>query len=297
MACLTSEIAISLRWKIEAASTASAPAFWQTSTQWWVVPAPPEAITGTSTASVTAAGQLQVVAVFGSVPVHRGEQDLTGAQFDSPPRPCHRVPSGGLPATHHHNFEPASGTPPGVDGQHYALASESAAAFLEKLGTADCGGVYAHLVGPGPQRRLHVLGGADSSTHGEGDEHLRGGLSHHVPEGVPVLGSSGDIQIADLIGAFRRIAARQFYGVSLVGEVHEVDSFNYSTAGHIQAGNDPFPQHQKAPFPVAGHPADQERQSATKLESTRSPLAPERSGWNWTPTRCPSRTATQNRLP
>src|SRR5690606_35329759 len=54
IAAFTSAIVISRRWKIEAASTAAAPPIETASTQCSTVPAPPEAITGTPTASATA---------------------------------------------------------------------------------------------------------------------------------------------------------------------------------------------------------------------------------------------------
>ena len=54
MACLTSPMETSPKWKMEAASTASAFPSVAASTMWAAEPAPPEAITGTVTAPVTA---------------------------------------------------------------------------------------------------------------------------------------------------------------------------------------------------------------------------------------------------
>src|SRR5690554_1750582 len=54
IAAFTSAIVISRRWKMEAASTAEAPPTATASTQCWALPAPPEAMTGMSTASDTA---------------------------------------------------------------------------------------------------------------------------------------------------------------------------------------------------------------------------------------------------
>ncbi len=55
MAAFTSPIESSPKWKIEAASTASAPPVFTASIMCWAFPAPPLAITGTPTAPETAA--------------------------------------------------------------------------------------------------------------------------------------------------------------------------------------------------------------------------------------------------
>src|SRR5205085_10415439 len=54
IACFTSPMETSPKWKIEAASTASAPPSRTASTMCCAPPAPPEAITGTETAADTA---------------------------------------------------------------------------------------------------------------------------------------------------------------------------------------------------------------------------------------------------
>ena len=73
------------KWKIDAASTAEAWPSVTPSTRWSSVPTPPEATTGIGTASATARVSVEVEAVAGAVAVHRGEQDLAGAER-APPR-------------------------------------------------------------------------------------------------------------------------------------------------------------------------------------------------------------------
>ena len=73
------------KWKMLAARTASARPGWSASTRWSSVPAPPEAMTGIDTAAQTASRSVEVVAVFGAVAVHAGEQDLAGAPIRRPP--------------------------------------------------------------------------------------------------------------------------------------------------------------------------------------------------------------------
>ena len=77
------------KWKTVAASTASAPAS-TAGGKCSAAPAPPLAITGTSTAAAHQADQLEVEAVGGAVGVHRVEQDLAGAQLGGPAPPTRR---------------------------------------------------------------------------------------------------------------------------------------------------------------------------------------------------------------
>ena len=64
------------------------------STRWSRVPTPPEATTGTPTASTTARVSSEVEAVAGAVAVHRGEQDLPGPE---PRRTGSAQPSASMP--------------------------------------------------------------------------------------------------------------------------------------------------------------------------------------------------------
>ena len=91
---LASAMVCSPKWKIDAASTASAPPSATPSTRWSSVPTPPLAITGTPTASADRPRQLEVEAVPGAVAVHRREQDLAGAELDRPLAPTRRVDAG-----------------------------------------------------------------------------------------------------------------------------------------------------------------------------------------------------------
>ena len=80
MCSLACRTVYSPKWKIEAASTAVAWPSRMPSTRWSRLPTPPEAMTGTRDGVGDGAGQRDVVAGLGAVAVHRGEQDLAGAE-------------------------------------------------------------------------------------------------------------------------------------------------------------------------------------------------------------------------
>ena len=89
------------------------------------MPTPPEAITGTPTDPDTAAVQLEVVAVPGAVAVHRGEEDLAGAELAHVFAPRDGVHPGRAPAAVGEDLPPGAAVAvPGVDRHDHALAAE-----------------------------------------------------------------------------------------------------------------------------------------------------------------------------
>src|SRR6202011_405212 len=152
------------RWKIEAASTASASPSRAPSTRCCRVPTPPDAITGT--------GQFPAT-----------------CRVSSRSKPS-RVPSRSIEASRISPAPPAMGValppedvvparlrapPAGIDGDHHALAPELVGQFGDEIRSVDGSRVDPHLVRPRPEQLPGVLDGADPSADGEGDEdHLSG---------------------------------------------------------------------------------------------------------------------------
>jgi len=79
------------KWKIEAASTALARPSRMPSTRWSSVPTPPDAMTGTGTASAIARVRATSIAGFGAVAVHRGQQDFARTEIATSLRIVDRV--------------------------------------------------------------------------------------------------------------------------------------------------------------------------------------------------------------
>ena len=97
-----------------AARAASAPPSRMASARWSGRARPAAGHHGTETASATAAGDLQVVAVLGAVGVHRGEHDLAGAELLDLAGPGDGFPAGADPAAVDVDFPklPARPSPP-----------------------------------------------------------------------------------------------------------------------------------------------------------------------------------------
>jgi len=137
------------------------------------------------------ADQLQVESGRGAVRVHRVQQDLTRAELGGVPGPADRVDAGSPAAAVRGHLEPAvrgrrtRRNPARVHGKHHALRTEPAGGRREQRRPGDRRGVQRHLVGAGPQQRVHVRARPHAAADGQRDEHLPGGAPHHVVGGLP----------------------------------------------------------------------------------------------------------------
>ena len=168
------------KWKIDAASTASAPPSMTPVDQ---VVERADAAAGDHrarrTASVTARVSSRSKPSRGAVAVHRREQDLAGARA-ARPRSAHATAS-----------SPVGVRPPWVNtskprrrraaGRRWRprthWAPNSRGDLADQLGPLDGGGVDRHLVGAGPQQPAGVVDRADAAADRERDEHLLGGAA------------------------------------------------------------------------------------------------------------------------
>jgi len=105
---------------------------------WSEIADPPEAITGTGMPSATAWGERNVKTLTGAVPVHRGEQDFTGAERDEPPA---AYSTASIPVElrppwvkiSQRSASPGAPDALGVDRHHDALAAEFLRRFLDEF--------------------------------------------------------------------------------------------------------------------------------------------------------------------
>ena len=149
-------------------------------------PAPPLAITGTSTTAPHGADQLQVEAVLGAVGVHRVEQDLPRAELARPRRPtrprrcrCPGARRGWSPRTRSGSVRRRrpGGRPPTAR----APARRTAAAISASSSGRAMAAVFTPtLSAPARSSRVHIGDRADAAADGERDEHLLGGAADHV---------------------------------------------------------------------------------------------------------------------
>src|SRR5450759_3623697 len=235
--------------------------------------------------------QLRVEARPGAVTIDRGHQQLPGAELDRAQGPGDRVQAHRLaPALHDHleargQRRVAGRHAPGIDGHHDRLAAETCRASGHEPRIGHGTGVETDLVGTGPEDVPHVVDAPDAAAHRERDEGAARGALHDVEERAPALWRGGDVEEDNLVSALAGVAFGKVRRVSLVDQIDEVGALHDAPVGDVQAGDHAATQHQAR------------LARRTTLATSLSPLAPERSGWNWTPRRRPRATAETNRDP
>jgi hypothetical protein len=176
MAALTSAIEYMRRWKIEAARTASALPSRTAVTKSSGPAAPPDAMTGTRTRVRSAGQQLGVEAAAGAVAVHRGHEQLAGAEFDRPDRPFDGVEIRGPTAAVGDDFPALLGSPSATGSRRASTAQTTAwlpkrsAQAVSSSGRGDGRGVERDLVRAGPQDVAHLVDAAHAAADGERHE-------------------------------------------------------------------------------------------------------------------------------
>src|ERR1035437_1320820 len=209
------------------------------------LPHPSRGNQGNRTTIGNSAGEGEVESIPGAVTVHRGEQDLTGADGCAPFRPMDRVDAGGsapsmgehLPG---HTFAIAirGWAAAGIDGHHHALGTELRGDLGDQLRSLHRRGVDAHLVGTGPQQPAGIFDRPDATAHREGDEYLLGGAGDNVDHGLAVIRGCGDVEEDQLVGPLGVVAGSQLDRVAGVEQLDELDAFDDAPGVHVETGDD-----------------------------------------------------------
>ena len=190
------------------------------------------------------AGQGNIKAVLGAIPVHAGQQDFTRTVIGHLPGPGHRIQPGGLAATMGEDF-PAIGLALGtdllgIDGHHDALGPETLRRLADKFRIVHCRRIDTHLVGTGIEQITDIFQSPYAAAHGEGNKHLAGDLLHRVQGGVTLLVTGGDIQKGNLVSAGVVIALGNLHRVTGVADIHKLDTLDHPTGIHIETRNNAF---------------------------------------------------------
>ncbi len=189
----------------------------------------------------------QIITVLGAVGIHAGQNNLTGPQTLDLAGPAHRLQPRRHPAAVDVNLPDlltVAVHPLRVDVHHNALAAEPPGRLAHEIRVAHRRRVDRNLVGPGVQQGADVVQGLDPPADGHRHEADLGRPAHHVEQDRPLLVAGGDVQKNQLVGPFLLIPRGHFHRVARVSQVHEVRSLHHPPGMHVEAGNDPFGQHQ-----------------------------------------------------
>ena len=185
----------------------------------------------------------KVKALLHAVGVDGVQHDLSRAVPNAPDGPLHGVQAGILPAALGEDVElPVHALD--VHGEHHALVAVLLGRRADDGGVRDGAGVHAHLVRAALQNPVKVLQRLDAAAHGQGYEDLAGYLPQNIgKEGAPFRGG-GDIVKHQLVRSGGIIKPGHLHRVCHVPQALEVHALHHPAVFHVQAGNDPFCQHQ-----------------------------------------------------
>ena len=211
------------------------------------MPTPPEAMTGTRTASATARVSSRSKPDFvpsRSIEVSRispAPSDTTSCANATASRPvglrppCVKISQRG--------GSPSLGNAARVDRDDDALVAEFFRRARDEgtVGHGRC--VDRHLVGAGEQQRADILDGAHAAADGDRHEALLGGAAHDIEDGGAVLVARGDVEEAELVGPGRVIGLRRLDRIAGVDQVDELHALDDAPVLHVEAGNEAGLQH------------------------------------------------------
>ena len=195
------------------------------------------------------AGERQVKARLGTVAVHAGQQDLSGAAASRLLGPRHRVDTRGVAASRGKNLplvgSRLAGQPDalGIDCHNHGLAAKRRGSLANQRRIAHGGGVERHLVGAGRHHGPHTRQVAKATAHGVGNGQLLGRMRRHLDGRRTVVTRGRDVQEHDLVRALAVVGAGKLHRIARIAQAHKVDALDHAAVLDVQAGNDAFGKH------------------------------------------------------
>ncbi len=176
-----------------------------------------------------------------AIPVHRGEQNFTGAErndflgvFDGvDPGRIASAMGEDLPAIR----AAASFDALGVDRKHDALIAEFFRRFLDEFAAADGGAVDRHLVGAGSQQHANIVHGTHTAAHRQRHEAGFSRAPDHIQHGAAIFVGGGNVEKTQLIGAGGVIGDGRLDGIAGIAQIDEVDALDHPAVLDVEAGN------------------------------------------------------------
>ena len=215
-------------------------------------------------------GQRQIIAGFGSVAVHAGQQDFPRPKRFRPGRPLERIQSGiQTSAVLIHIPSAAVLPPPGVNSHDDALAAEAFGRLGNQLRPVDGRGIDADFIGPLTENVMKILHRADTAPDRKGNGELLRDPGRQCGDIRAALMRGRDVEKHHLVRTLAGISGGDLNRVARIPQIDEVDTLDHPTVLDIQTGDDPFGVHQTAPPTIL-----------IKFFKSVCPTSPDFSGWN-----------------
>src|SRR6185437_1776521 len=189
----------------------------------------------------------------GAVAIHRGQQNLAGAECDDFFGIVDRVDAGRLapamgeylPARLFTLFRHLLG----VNRDHDALVAEFFRRLLDEGAPLDRRGVDRNLIGARRQQRADVFDATHAAADGQRHEAGFRRAPPHDQDNAAFFVARRDVEEAQFVGAGPVIGDRGFDRIAGVAQIDEVDALDDAAVLDVEAGDDAGLEHEFKPRP------------------------------------------------
>src|SRR5262249_48984002 len=196
-------------------------------------------------------GQGKIVALPGTVTVHRRKQDLPGPQCNDFLCVSNGIEPGRVSSAMREDF-------PAVvfahlryllriNRNHNALIAEFFRGFFHEGPPVDCGRVDRNLVGAAGEELADIVNRAYPAADGERHKACFRRTRHDVVDRVAFFMACGDIEKTKFVRAGCVVGNGSLDRISSVAKIYELDALNHAAVFYIEAGNDADLEHQPVP--------------------------------------------------
>jgi hypothetical protein len=195
-------------------------------------------MTGTRDGAGDRAGQREIVAALGAVPIHRSDEQFARAEFGQPHGMLDRVDARLAAAAMREDFPTAAPTALASTAPTTHCAPKRSASSAASSGRATAALLIATLSAPASSKSARILGRTDAAADRERHEADGGGARDDIEDRTAILVRGGDVEEAEFVGAGRVIDLGLFHRIARIGQIEELHALHHAPAGDVEAGND-----------------------------------------------------------
>ncbi len=190
-------------------------------------------------------GEGDVVAGFGAVSIHAGEEDFSGAAAANFPGPFHGIKFRAVAAAVGVDLPCTIFVGAGINGHDDALAPKGVGTGVHERGILNGGRVHADLVGSRAKHGFDVLHSPDAAADGERHETALSGALDDVDHCGAAIAAGGDVKEDEFVRTLVVVGDSAFDGISGIAEFQKPGAFDDTTFIDVEAGNDAAGEHRR----------------------------------------------------
>ena len=131
----------------------------------------------------------------------------------------------------------------GIDRDDNALRADFVRRIGDQLGILHRGGVDADFICTGVEQAANIVDAANAAADCERNKHLRSNGFDDRQNQAALVGTGGDVQKRQFVGAFAVVAPRDFDRVAGVAQFEKINALNDAAGADVEAGDDALSEH------------------------------------------------------